>query len=83
MASEGKRLLDFVIGIHDPRIVGRSDHDLVDVLVLALCAVMAGAEGWDDIEDWGIENEAMLRGYLRLRNGICQRRSDSRSNWAV
>jgi predicted transposase YbfD/YdcC len=70
MASEGIRLLDFVVGIHDPRVTGRTDHDLVDILVLALCAVMAGAEGWDDIEDWGIENEAMLRRYLCLRNGI-------------
>lgn len=70
MASEGYRLLDFVVRIHDPRVIGRTDHDLVDILVLALCAVMAGAEGWDDIEDWGIENEAMLRQHLRLRNGI-------------
>ncbi len=70
MEKQGKKLLDFVIGIHDPRVTGRTDHDLVDILVLALCAVMAGAEGWDDIEDWGLENEAMLRQYLRLRNGI-------------
>lgn len=35
-----------------------------------IVARYAGAEGWDDIEVWGIENEAMLRGYLRLRNGI-------------
>ena len=70
MATEGKRLPDFFIGIHDPRTVGRTDHALEDILVLALCAVMAGAGGWDDIEDWGIENEAMLRRYLRLRNGI-------------
>ena len=70
MATQGKKLLDFVIGIHDPRVIGRTDHDLVDVLVLALCAVMAGADGWDDIEDWGLENEPMLRQYLRLRNGI-------------
>jgi predicted transposase YbfD/YdcC len=70
MTTQGKRLLDFVIGIHDPRVIGRTDHDLEDVLVLALCAVMAGAEGWDDIEDWGVENESMLRQYLRLRNGI-------------
>jgi predicted transposase YbfD/YdcC len=70
MATQGKKLLDFVIGIHDPRVIGRTDHDLVDILVLALCAVMAGAEGWDDIEDWGLENELMLRQYLRLRNGI-------------
>jgi predicted transposase YbfD/YdcC len=70
MATQGKKLLDFVIGIHDPRVIGRTDHDLVDVLVLALCAVMAGADGWDDIEDWGLENETMLRQYLHLRNGI-------------
>jgi predicted transposase YbfD/YdcC len=31
---------------------------------------MSGAQGWDDIEDWGREREAWLRGYLRLRNGI-------------
>ena len=70
MATQGKKLLDFVIGIHDPRVIGRTDHDLVDVLVLALCAVMAGADGWDDIEDWGLENELMLCQHMRLRNGI-------------
>jgi len=70
MATEGKRLLDFVIGIHDPRATGRTDHNFVDILVLALCAVMAGAEGWDDIEDWGSKNEAMLREYLRFPNCI-------------
>ena len=70
MTTQGIKLLDFVVGIHDPRVIGRTDHDLVDVLVLALCAVMAGAEGWDDIEDWGLENELMLGQYLRLRNGI-------------
>ena len=59
-----------MIGVHDPRVIWRTDHDLVDILVLALCAVIAGAEGWDDIEDWGRENEAMLRDHLRLRNGF-------------
>jgi len=29
------------------------DHDLLDIVVLTLCAVMSGAAGWDDIEDWG------------------------------
>ncbi|MBK7326324.1 MAG: transposase family protein [Propionivibrio sp.] len=49
---------------------GRTDHDLLDIVVLALCAVMSGAEGWDDMEDWGREREAWLRRYLPLRNGI-------------
>jgi predicted transposase YbfD/YdcC len=54
----------------DPRVEGRTDHDLLDIVVLALCGVMSGAEGWDDIEAWGREREAWLRRFLRLRNGI-------------
>lgn len=54
----------------DRRVEGRTDHDLLDIVVLSLCAVMSGATGWDDIEDWGREREAWLRHYLRLRNGI-------------
>jgi predicted transposase YbfD/YdcC len=54
----------------DSRVEWRTDHDLLDVVVLALCAVMSGAQGWDDIEDRGREREAWLRRYLRLRNGI-------------
>ena len=42
---QGMKLLDFVIGIHDPRVIGRTDHDWADVLVLALYAVMASADG--------------------------------------
>lgn len=56
--------------IDDPRVTGRCDHALVDILVIALCAVMAGAEGWDDMEGWGEANEERLRRYLELRNGI-------------
>jgi hypothetical protein len=41
-----------------------------DIVVLALCAVMSGSEGWEDIEDWGREREGWLRQYLGLRNGI-------------
>ncbi|MDR2188151.1 MAG: ISAs1 family transposase [Azonexus sp.] len=57
-------------GLPDKRVEGRTEHDLVDIVVLALCAVMSGAEGWDDIEDWGRAREGWLRKYLPLRNGI-------------
>ncbi|MGB4912524.1 MAG: ISAs1 family transposase, partial [Candidatus Dechloromonas phosphoritropha] len=63
-------LLERFADLPDPRVEGRTDHDLLDIVVLALCAVMSGAEGWDDMEDWGREREAWLRKYLRLRNGI-------------
>lgn len=63
-------LIEKFSDLPDGRVEGRTDHDLLDIVVLALCAVMSGAEGWDDIEDWGCEREAWLRRYLRLRNGI-------------
>ena len=63
-------LIERFADLPDSRVEGRTDHDLLDIVVLALCAVMSGAEGWDDIEDWGREREAWLRRYLRLRNGI-------------
>jgi predicted transposase YbfD/YdcC len=70
--SEDKRagLVGYFEDLPDPRVVGRTDHDLLDIVILALCAVMSGAEGWDDIEAWGCEREAWLRRFLRLRNGI-------------
>ena len=63
-------LIERFSDLPDARVEGRTDHDLLDIVVLALCAVMSGAEGWDDIEDWGREREEWLRRYLPLRNGI-------------
>lgn len=64
------RLVGYFADLPDPRVVGRTDHDLLDIVILALCAVMSGAEGWDDIEAWGQEREVWLRRFLGLRNGI-------------
>jgi predicted transposase YbfD/YdcC len=68
--NPGVMLMQRLKDLDDPRVTGRCDHVLVDILVIALCAVMAGAEGWDDIEGWGEANEERLRQYLELRNGI-------------
>jgi len=70
MRKEVAALVEAFADLPDPRVIGRCDHDLLDIVVLALCAVMSGAEGWDDIEDWGVERQAWLRQYLKLRNGI-------------
>jgi predicted transposase YbfD/YdcC len=64
------QLWAFFSDLPDPRVTGRTAHDLFDIVALALCAVMAGAEGWDDIEEWGQARQTWLRQYLTLRNGI-------------
>jgi predicted transposase YbfD/YdcC len=43
---------------------------LGDILTLAVLAVIAGAEGWEDIEEFGHSKHAWLKQYLSLPNGI-------------
>lgn len=45
-------------------------HLLNDILVLATCAVIGGAESWDSIAEYGRTKEAFFRRFLALSNGI-------------
>lgn len=56
--------------LEDPRRERTRLHSLVDIICLSICAVIAGAEGWEDIEEFGRAKEAWLRRFLRLENGI-------------
>ena len=63
-------MISLLSAIEDPRVVGRTWHKLIDILSIALFSVLAGAQGWDEMEEWGIANEARLRQYLELPHGI-------------
>jgi hypothetical protein len=45
-----KRLQSLFEGLEDPRIARTKRHQLLDILLIAILAVMCGAEGWVDIE---------------------------------
>jgi predicted transposase YbfD/YdcC len=53
----------------DPR-AGNARHDLTEILVIALAAVLCGAEGCADMADFGEAKEGLLRQFLRLEHGI-------------
>src|SRR4051794_39788410 len=57
-------------GLEDPRETRRCDHRLVDILAIAVCAVVACAEIWEDIELYGRSKRAWLATFLALPNGI-------------
>src|SRR3954470_5399815 len=57
-------------GLEDPRETRRCDHQLVDILAIAVCAVIACAESWEDIELYGRSKRAWLGTFLELPNGI-------------
>jgi predicted transposase YbfD/YdcC len=54
----------------DPRVERSKDHLLVDIITIALCGVICGAEGWVALETFGREKVAWLRTFLALPNGI-------------
>src|SRR5260221_4465709 len=56
--------------VRDPRVQGRCEHRLVDILAIALLAVLCGAEDWPDIEEFGRRRADWLRGFLTLPNGV-------------
>jgi predicted transposase YbfD/YdcC len=56
--------------IPDPRVVGRCDHLLGDIILVAVCAVLCGAESWSEIEEFGKSKEGWLKQYLALPAGI-------------
>ena len=54
----------------DPRVERQKRHKLIDILTITLCAVICGAEGWTDVEDFGKAKHDWLKSFLDLPNGI-------------
>src|SRR5436309_1356693 len=56
--------------LEDPRIDRTRRHELMDIVVIAVCAVICGAEGWEDIAKYGVAKAAWFKTFLALPNGI-------------
>ena len=56
--------------VTDPRLERTKDHKLTDIMAIAICAVICGAEGWTDIENFGKSKFSWLKTFLELPNGI-------------
>ena len=65
-----KKLVEHFAGLDDPRCNGKIEHLLIDILVIAVCAVIAGAESWVDMELYGEDKAEWLATFLALPNGI-------------
>ena len=56
--------------IPDPRVDRTKQHLLKDILVITILAAIAGAQGWEDIENYGLSKQQWLEEFLELPNGI-------------
>ncbi len=71
MKTENRRsLADVFVTISDPRQAGKVTHDLVELLVVAVNAVLVGADTFVEIELWAKEKLDWLRQYLKLEHDI-------------
>ena len=62
--------LTFFVNMTDPRVDRGKNHKLEDVIGLALCGIICGADTWVDVERLGVANEEWFRQYLELPQGI-------------
>jgi hypothetical protein len=60
----------FFAPLQDPRRAHRRLHHLQDIIVIAVCAVIAGAQDWQEMETFGRKRRDWLRRFLELPNGI-------------
>ena len=65
-----ENLIEHFSKLEDPRVDRNKKHELIDVIVLCVCAVVSGAEGWSDIEEFGRTKLEWLRRYVPLANGV-------------
>ena len=63
-------LIEHFQDLPDPRVRGRCDHDLMDVLVIANCTLLCGGTGFSDMADFGQAKDEWCETFLTLRNGI-------------
>ena len=63
-------ILEHFSDIKDIRIERGKKHKLIDIITISICAVVCGADGWEDIELYGITRKKWLGEFLELPNGI-------------
>ena len=56
--------------IKDPRLERKKLHSLKDILMLTVCTMLNGAEGYSAIEEFGHNKKQWLKTFLSLKNGI-------------
>ncbi len=63
---------DYFATLTDPRCpdAPNSRHQLMDMLIIAVCAVICGADGWEDIEEYGTSQAEWFATFVDLPQGI-------------
>lgn len=61
---------EFFSSIKDPRVEGRIDYPLLEIIFLCISSIICGMDGWEDIEDFGHSKLDWLKRFFPFENGI-------------
>jgi len=68
--SQKLSLIEHFKSLTDPRVNRTKEHELIDIMVIAICTLLCAGEGFNDMEDFGNAKEGWFKTFLALRNGI-------------
>lgn len=63
-------IVDHFKDLEDKRVERTKRHKLIDIVTIAICAVICGADSWVLMETYGKKKEKWLKQFLELPNGI-------------
>jgi predicted transposase YbfD/YdcC len=69
-APQTLAIAQYFADVDDPRVERTKAHQLLDIIIIAICAVICGADGWVDVAQFGRSKQAWLATFLALPNGI-------------
>ena len=70
MGKKCGAIMEYFEALEDPRIDRCKRHQLLDIITIAICAVICGADSWVYVEMFGKSKEAWFRTFLDLPNGV-------------
>ena len=65
-----RSIVDFFSEIPDPRVNHTKHHPLINIITIAICAVLSGADAWTEVEAFGHAKKAWLSTFLDMKSGI-------------
>lgn len=68
--SAPKNLFNFFLTVTDPRVNRTKKHNLIDIIVIAVCGVISGCETWVEIEQYADMKQDWFKTFLELPGGI-------------
>lgn len=66
----GTSIFDHFSSLSDPRILLKTRHKLIDIIVITICAIIGGADDWVEISDYARAKQDWFKTFLELPNGI-------------